>query len=52
MTLGQCALKVWVFVTDMTDEFILGLDILWTYDTSVVLGSHVLRLGQEKVPVR
>jgi hypothetical protein len=28
LTLGQRALKIWVFVADITDEFILGLDIL------------------------
>jgi hypothetical protein len=28
LTLGQRALKIWVFVTDINDVFILGLDIL------------------------
>jgi hypothetical protein len=27
LSLGQCILKLWVFVADVTD-FILGLDIL------------------------
>jgi hypothetical protein len=52
LTLGQRALKIWVFVADVTDEFILGLDILRAYDASVDVGRHVLRMGQEKVPVR
>jgi hypothetical protein len=37
---------------DITDEFILGLDILRTYDVSVDVGRHMLRLDQEEVPVR
>jgi hypothetical protein len=28
LILGQQALKIWVFVIDITDEFILVLDIL------------------------
>jgi hypothetical protein len=32
LTLEQRALKFWVFVADITDELILGLDILQTYD--------------------
>jgi hypothetical protein len=44
--------KIWVFVADVTDEFILGLDILRAYDASVGVGSHMLLLGQDEVPVR
>jgi len=36
-----------VFTAEVTDEFILGLDVLWAYDASVDLGRHLLRLGQE-----
>jgi hypothetical protein len=38
LTLGQRALNIWVFIADITKEFILGLDILrlttrqWTWD--------------------
>jgi hypothetical protein len=49
LTLGLCALRIWVFVVDTTDEFIVGLDVLWAYDVSVDLGRHVLRLAQEEV---
>jgi len=49
LTLGQRALRIWVFVAEVTDEFILGLDVLWAYDASVDLGRHLLRLGQEEV---
>jgi hypothetical protein len=41
-----------VFVADIMDDFILVLDILRAYDPSVDVGRHVLRLGQEEVPVR
>jgi hypothetical protein len=41
-----------VFVADITDDFILGLDILRAYNASVDIGRRVLRLGQDEVPVR
>jgi hypothetical protein len=43
------ALRIWVFAAEITDEFILGLDVLWACDASVDLGCHLLRLGQEEV---
>jgi hypothetical protein len=42
LTLEQRALKIWVFVADITDEFILGLDILQAYHATVDVGRHVL----------
>jgi hypothetical protein len=50
--IGRCTLKIWVFVAYITDEFILGLDILRAYDATVDVGRHGLRLGHEEVPVR
>jgi hypothetical protein len=41
-----------VFVADIADDFILGLDILRVYDASVDVGCHVLLLGRDQVPVR
>jgi hypothetical protein len=38
-----------VFVADIADDFILGLDILRAYDASVDIGRRVLRLGQDEV---
>jgi len=38
LTLGQWALRMWVFFAEVTDEFILGLDVLRAYDASVDLG--------------
>jgi hypothetical protein len=48
-TLGQLPLVIWVFVADITDELILGLDILCAYDASMGLGRQMLRLGEEEV---
>jgi len=52
LTLGQRTLSSWVFVADIADEFILGLDLLRACDASVDIGRRVLRLGQDEVPVR
>jgi hypothetical protein len=49
LTLGRRPLKIWVFVTNITNEFILGLDILRTYDASVDLGRQTLSLVEEEV---
>jgi hypothetical protein len=49
LTPGQRALSFCVFVADVTDKFILGLNVLRAYDASVNLGRHLLRLGQEEV---
>ena len=45
---GTVICGVWVFVAEVTDDFILGLDVR-SYDASVDLGRHLLRLGQEEV---
>jgi hypothetical protein len=47
LTLTQRALKIWVFVADIMDEFILGLDILRAYQATVDVRRHVLRLSQD-----
>ena len=49
LTLGRRPIRIWVFVAEITDEFILGLDVLRAYDAFVDLGRHLLRLGQEEV---
>jgi hypothetical protein len=49
VTLGRRPLKIWDFVADITNEFILELDILRAYDTSVDLGRQTLRLADEVV---
>jgi hypothetical protein len=43
LTLGLSAFNIWVFVAEITDEFILGLDVLRAHDASMDLGRHVLR---------
>jgi len=49
LTLGRRSLRIWVFVAEVIDEFILGLDVLPAYDAFVDLGRHLLRLGREEV---
>jgi hypothetical protein len=49
LTLGRHTLRSWVFVADIMDDFILGLDILRAYDASVDIGRRVLRLGRDEV---
>ena len=44
-TLGRQTLRIWVFVAEITDEYILGLDVLRDYDASVVLEHQLLRVG-------
>jgi hypothetical protein len=38
LTLGRHPLKIWGFVADITNEFILGLEVLSAYDASVKIG--------------
>jgi hypothetical protein len=52
LTQGQRALKIWVFVADITEEFILGPDILWAYHATVDVERHGSRLGQDELPVK
>jgi hypothetical protein len=48
LTLERRDLGIWVFIAEITDEFILGMDVLWAYNASVDLGHHLLCLGQEE----
>jgi hypothetical protein len=43
LTLGQRTLNIWIFVNDITEEFILGLDIPRAYHATVDVGRHGLR---------
>jgi hypothetical protein len=52
LTMGQRSLRSWVFVANIKDDFILGLDILRAHDASVDIGRRVLRLGQDEELVR
>jgi hypothetical protein len=47
--MGQRALKIWIFVSNITNEFVSGLDIQRPYDLSVNLGLQTLRLAEEEV---
>jgi hypothetical protein len=37
LTLGRRTLRIWAFVAEITDEFILGLDVLRAYNASGML---------------
>jgi hypothetical protein len=41
----------WIFAAEITDEFVLGLDVLHEHNVSVDLGPCVLQLGEEEVVV-
>jgi hypothetical protein len=45
LTLGRRPLKIRAFVTNITNELILGLDILRAYNASVDLGCQTLHLA-------
>jgi hypothetical protein len=47
LTMGLHPLKTWVFVANITDKFILELDVLCTRYASVDLKRLVLRLDKE-----
>jgi hypothetical protein len=49
LTLGQRSLNIWVLIANITNEFILGLDILRAYDAYVDLGCQMLHLAEEEV---
>jgi hypothetical protein len=49
LTLGWSPLKIWGFVANITNEFILGLDILHTYDESLDLRRQMLCPAEEEV---
>jgi hypothetical protein len=49
LTLGRRPLSMWVFVANITDELILGLNILRAYNASVDIGCQTLRLADEEV---
>jgi hypothetical protein len=49
LILGRRPLRMRVFITNITNEFILGLDILCTYDASVDLGRQTPHLAEEEL---
>jgi hypothetical protein len=52
LILGKCLLTAWVFVANITEEFTLGLDIMYPHNAVVDLRRHVLLLGNVEVPLR
>jgi hypothetical protein len=51
LTLGWRPQTTWVFVTEITHEFILGLDVVHAHDAYMDLRYHVLQLGDKEVPL-
>jgi hypothetical protein len=51
LTLEQRPKKIWMFIANIMNEFILDLDILRTYDISVNLGNQMLHFEEEVVPL-
>jgi hypothetical protein len=49
LTLGRGLMSIWTFFAEIADKFFLGLDFLHTYDASVALEPHTLRIGKEKL---
>jgi hypothetical protein len=49
MSLGRHPLNIWVFVANVTNEFILGMDILRAYDAPMDLGRETLHLAEEEL---
>jgi hypothetical protein len=47
LNLGRRPLKIWGFIAEITNELILGLDILCTYDAFVDIGSQTAT-GRER----
>jgi hypothetical protein len=52
MALGQGPICIWVFAANITDEFILGPDIIYAHDASVEFRCHVLQLGNKEMSLR
>jgi hypothetical protein len=48
LTLGRRPLRIWVLVADITDYFILGLDMSRAYEASLNVGQHALRLARKR----
>jgi hypothetical protein len=49
LTLVQRPLEIWVFITRIPNECVLGLDVVRTYSASVDLGRQMLPLAEEEV---
>jgi hypothetical protein len=49
LTLGRHPLKIWIFVASITNEYILVLDILHSYDAFVDLGLQTPRVADEEI---
>jgi hypothetical protein len=51
LIMGRRPLIKWVCVANITEEFILGLDVMYAHDAIVDLRRRVLRMGDDEVPL-
>jgi hypothetical protein len=49
LTLRRCPLKIWVFVGNITNGIIMGLDIMRAYDVCVDIWRQIQRLAKEEL---
>jgi hypothetical protein len=46
LILGQSPIWIWVYIEEIMDKFILGLDVLHAYDVFLGLGRHMLHVSR------
>jgi hypothetical protein len=51
LNFGRCPIKIWVLFADITNEFILGLDLLQNCNVYVDRERQTLRLVEEEVSI-
>ncbi|KAJ4443007.1 hypothetical protein ANN_04656 [Periplaneta americana] len=49
LTLGKRKLEMWVFVANITEDVVLGLDAMWLLDATVDVQHRILCLGRDDV---
>ncbi|XP_069674352.1 membrane-associated guanylate kinase, WW and PDZ domain-containing protein 1-like [Periplaneta americana] len=49
LTLGKRKLEMWVFVANITEDVVLGLDAMQLLDATVDVRRRILRLGRDEV---
>jgi hypothetical protein len=49
LALGLILIRIWILVAEVTEDFCLGLLILYTHDASEDLERYVVQFGEEKL---
>jgi predicted aspartyl protease len=52
LTLHNCRITTWALVANITEEFLLGLDVMWDLGVALDLGRQVLRIAGQDVPLK